>query len=126
MFCLSCFLCTKCPAPIHLENSTSAFSTSSARHCSYEDSPGSYPYILKHTHTYTHTFVDTCFHCTVLLVSIILQGSIWFCGDCLINAVGIPNMSDTSIFYYLIDLSFPKKFLNLLFVDKASFFPFVL
>ena len=124
MFCLSCSLCAKCPAPIHLENSTSAFSTSSARHFSYEDSPSSYPYTLKHTHT--HTFVDTYFHCTMLLVSIILQGSIWFCADCLTNAVGFPNMPDTSILYYLIDLSFPKIFLNLLFEDKPSFLSFVL
>ena len=79
-----------------------------------------------HSNTHTHTFVDTYFHCTMLLVSIILQGSIWFCADCLTNAVGFPNMPDTSIFYYLIDLSFPKIFLNLLFEDKPSFLSFVL
>ena len=85
--------------------------------------------IYTQTHTHTHTHTHICWHLFPLHYALSFHystGSIWFCADCLTNAVGFPNMPDTSIFYYLIDLSFPKIFLNLLFEDKLSFLSFVL
>ena len=82
-----------------------------------------------HSNTHTHTHTHICWHLFPLHYALSFHystGSIWFCADCLTNAVGFPNMPDTSIFYYLIDLSFPKIFLNLLFEDKLSFLSFVL